>query len=290
MSLIAQKTFDLATISGRYGLPQSYDSVYSGKATESGVSINLAVPVEFSEKSMWYNSVNYFYWNVSDNEEMPVNIASPASIHGIILRTGLVQKFSGDQEIQILFVPRLMSDFQNINGDHYQFGGILMYKKKFSSKLTMGFGAMYNQELFGPYLVPLIDLDWQISERWSITGLLPVYSKIKYKVNERLNLGLAHFGLITTYKLGAPEYAGDYIERQSIDVSFFTRYRLFGDIYVEGRIGQAISRSYTQYAADQKVDFSLPLIGFGDDRIAKNVNFKDGLIVELRLVYSIAVP
>ena len=290
ITLSAQKTFDLMSLSGRYGFPQSYDSVYNGKANEYGAQLNLAVPIEFSDKSMWFNNVSYFYWHVSNDEEMPPDIANPIKIHGIIFRTGLVQKLSRDREIQILFVPRLMSDYRNVDGQHFQFGGIVLFKMKFSEKLTMAFGAMYNQELFGPYLVPLIDLDWQISERWSISGLLPVYSKIKYKINDRLNLGIAHFGLITTYKLGDPAYEGDYIERQSIDVTFFTRYRIGGNIYVEGRFGQALSRNYTQYAADQKVDFSIPLVGFGDARVQKNVTFQDGLIAELRLVYSIDDP
>ena len=154
----------------------------------------------------------------------------------------------------------------------------------------MSFGAMYNQEFFGPYLVPLVNLDWQISERWSIAGLFPVYGKVKYQVNERLSTGLSHFGLITTYRLGDPEYEGDYIERKSIDETLFARYKLGGNFDVEARVGYALGRSYAQYEADQKVDFSLPLIGFGDDRVQKNVSFHDGAIASLRFIYSVPIP
>jgi hypothetical protein len=288
--LSGQKTFDLISVNGRYGLPQNYDSVYNGKATEYGLTVNLAAPVKMSEKSMWFNSVNYFYWHITSDATIPESLANPINIHGLLLRTGLVQKLSRDREIQVLFVPRMMSDFKNVDGTHFQLGGIFLFKKKFSEKLAMGFGAMYNQEAFGPYLVPLIDLDWQISDRWSITGFLPVYSKIKYKINERLNLGLAHFGLVTTYRLGDPSYQGDYIDRRSIDVSFFCRYRVAGNFNLEGRFGYALARSYAQYASDQKVDFSLPLIGIGDDRVMKNVDFRDGVIFELRLVYAVPIP
>ncbi|MEN8187906.1 MAG: DUF6268 family outer membrane beta-barrel protein, partial [Bacteroidota bacterium] len=242
------------------------------------------------EKSIWYNSVNYLYSHVSNEEEIPVGVASPINLHGIIIRTGLYQKLSEDRSIQILFAPRLMSDFNNINGDHFQYGGIVLYEKKISDKLKMGYGAMYNQELFGPYLTPLINLNWQLSNRLSITGLLPVYAKVKYKINDRFTAGISHFGLITTYKLGDSEYEGDYIERKSIDETLFGRYRITGNIYLEGRFGHTFGRSYTQYESDQKVGFSLPLIGFGDDRVQKNVSFKDGWITNLRLVYSIPIP
>jgi hypothetical protein len=289
-SLSAQKTFDLLTVSGRYGFAQPYESVYSGQATELGSMVNLAAPIQLTEKSMWFSSLNYFYWNVENDEKMPADISNPINIHGFIIRTGLIQKLSNDQEIQLLFAPRLMSDLNNIGSGHFQFGGLAMYKKKFSNELTMAFGAMYNQELFGPYLVPLIDLDWQISERWSITGMIPIYSKIKYKVNDKFDFGIAHFGLITSYKLGAPENNGDYIERSSIDVTLYARHKISGNLYVEGRFGQALGRDYAQYAVDQKISFGLPLVSFGDNRTQKNISFGGGLIAELRLVYAVPIP
>ena len=290
INLSAQKTFDLITLSGRNGFSQTYNSDYYGKANEKGVMVNMAVPIKLSEKTMWYSSVNYFYWNVTNDETMPADILNPINIHGIIFRTGFIQKLSNDREIQVLAVPRLMSDLNNVNIDHFQFGGIVMFKKKYSGKLTMSYGAMYNQEFFGPYLVPLVDLDWQLSERLSIVGLLPVYSKIKYKINENFNVGIAHFGLITSYKLGVAVYNGDYMERQSIDLTLFARHKIISNLYIEGRFGHTFGRIFAQYAADQKVDFSLPLVGFGDDRVQKNVSFQDGLIAELRLVYSVPIP
>jgi len=288
-SLLCQETLDVFTLSGRYGFPQSYDSIYKGKATEYGVMAALVAPIKINEKSIWYNSLNYFYFHIGNDEVMPPEIANPIDLHGIILRTGLYQKFSKDRAVQIFLAPRFMSDFKNINGDHFQMGALFLYEKKFRDKLKMGFGAMYNQEFFGPYLVPLVNLDWHISERWSIVGLFPVYGKIKYKVNERFTTGLSHFGLITTYRLGDEAYKGDYIERKSIDESLFARYRFSGNIFLEGRIGYALGRSYAQYEADQKVDFSIPLVGFGDDRIQKNVSFHDGLIASLRFIYNVPI-
>ncbi len=289
-SLSAQKSFDLITLSGRYGFQQPYEETYNGNATEMGSMINLAAPISLSERTMWFTSLNYFYWNVDNDESMPIDICNPINIHGFILRTGIIKRLSNDDELQLLFAPRLMSDLKNISSDHFQWGALAMYKKKFNQRLSMAFGAMYNQELFGSYLVPLVDLDWQLSGKWSITGMLPVYSKIKYKVNDNFDLGIAHFGLITSYKLGAPENNGDYIERSSIDLTAYARHRISGNLFIEGRFGRALGRNYAQYAADQKVSFSLPLVGFGDDRTQNNVKFNDGWIAEVRLVYSVPVP
>ena len=290
ISLLGQETIDIFTVSGRYGFPQSYDSVYIGKAKEYGAMANLVVPIKFSEKTIWYNSVNYLYFHVTNDEDMPIDIANPINLHGIILRTGLYQKFSKDRAIQIFFSPRLMSDFNNIDNNHFQFGGMVMYEKKYSSKLEIGFGALYNQEFFGPYITPLINLNYQLSNRWSIVGLLPVYVKVKYKINDKLSTGISHFGLTSSYRLGELEYNGDYIERNSIDETLFARYHLTKNIHIEGRFGYAFERSYTQYEANQKVDLSIPLFDFGDDRTQKNISFHDGWIFNLRLVYNISIP
>ena len=286
----SQETLDLFTISGRFGFPQSYDSVYKGKANEYGLMIDAKAPIKMSEKSIWYNGLNYFYWHVTNDEEMPEEQMDPVNLHGFILRTGLIQKFSKDRAIQLFLAPRFMSDLHHIDGSHFQMGGLALYQKKFKDHLKMGFGAMFNQEFFGPYLVPLVDLDWKISDKWSIVGLFPVYGKIKYQVNERLSAGWSHFGLITTYRLGAEGYEGDYMERTSIDETLFTRVKFGKNIYAEARFGYALGRSYAQYEADQKVDFSIPLISFGDDRVQKNVSFHDGFIASLRLIYSVPIP
>jgi hypothetical protein len=288
-SLSAQETLDILTISGHFGSPQPYElgSPYTGEARETGAMVNLVVPIVLNEKQIWYNSVNYMQWNVTNNETMSPDIANAINVHGIILRTGLIQKLSNGTSLQILLAPRLMTDFKNIDSKHFQLGGTFIYEKKYHKQLKIGYGVLYNQETFGPNVVPLVNLDWQLSERWSITGLLPIYSKIKYKVNEKLNVGIHHFGLVTSYRLGDEAYQNDYIERRSIDLGLFARYKITGGIHVEGRYGYSFGRSYAQYEENQKIDLALPLATIGDDRIQKNANFNDGTYAHIRLVYAI---
>jgi len=288
-SVFSQERLDIVTLGGTYGFPTPYDSIYQGKGNESGIMASLVAPAELSEKSIWYSSLNYFYWAVNNDEEMPEDIMNPIRVHGFILRTGMIHEIKPGKSLQILFAPRFMTDFKGVNSDHFQIGGIAIYEKQYSEKLKLGFGALFNQEFFGPNLVPLVNLDWKLNERWSIVGLLPVYGKVKYRFSDRLDGGLSHFGLVTTYRLGASEYEGDYIDRRSIDETLYARYQLFGDFFLEARFGYAFGRSYTQYEADQKVDFTLPLISIGDDRIAKDASIHDGVIGSLRLVYSISL-
>jgi hypothetical protein len=149
---------------------------------------------------------------------------------------------------------------------------------------------MINKEFFGPYLVPIVNLDWKITDKFGISGLLPVYAKIKYKATERFTLGISHFGLMTTFGLNNPDYEEDYLERQSIDLALFFNYRIAKNMFLEARVGKPLGRCYKQYAGDQKVDFAIPLATFGDDRVVKNVDFEDGIFCEFRFIYSIEIP
>ncbi len=64
--LFAQERLDLFTLAGTYGFPTAYDSIYQGKGTETGFMASAVAPVVLSEKSIWYSSLNYFYWGVDN--------------------------------------------------------------------------------------------------------------------------------------------------------------------------------------------------------------------------------
>lgn len=283
----AQSSLDLVTVSGRYGFSQQAGEPIKGENSEYGGLINIKVPLVFSEKTIWYNNLTYVYSFVQTDASLGVDIANPINVSGIILQTGLVQTLNETQKIQLLLAPRFMSDFENTTKENWQFGGIALFENRYNENLMLRFGALYNTEQFGPSLTPLVHVEWELSPRWSISGMLPIYAKVNYKVDENLTTGFSHFALITSYRLGNLAYENDYIERTSIDLTLFARQRLLDNIFIEGRFGYAVGRSYTQYAQDQKVDFRLMIINFGDNRVVKNEMMKGGPIANLRLVYNL---
>ena len=285
--LKAQSSLDLVTISGRYGFAQQAGEPVSGNNSEIGSLINVKIPIVLSNKSVWYSSVTYVSSFVESDAMLPAEIANPINIHGFILQTGLVQTLNDKQKIQLLFAPRFMSDFENTTNDNWQFGGVALFENRYSDDLMLRFGALYNTEQFGPSLTPLLHVDWKISSKWSVSGMLPIYAKVNYKVNENLSTGFSHFALITSYRLGNLAYENDYIERTSIDLTLFARQRMFDNMHIEGRFGYAVGRKYAQYAQDQKVDFRLMIINFGDNRVVKNEMMRGGPIANLRLVYNL---
>lgn len=149
---------------------------------------------------------------------------------------------------------------------------------------------MYNGEIAGPLVVPLVDVDWKFAPRWSITGLLPVYGKVNFKLNDRTTTGVNFFGLVTSYTLSDAHYANDYMERTSIDITAFAKWKVVKNIFIEGRIGYALARNYKQYHKDETVDLKISIFKIGDDR-GEPINpiFNDGPIINARLVYSLPI-
>lgn len=296
--IASQSHLELMTLSGTYGFPTYYESPYQDqKARPRGFLVNIKAPVPFSDYNVWFNQITYTSFNIENEIPMPPGIANPIRLHSFILQSGYFKKFGRslekrmfgtdvDKGLLILFAPRFMTDFRNADGKNFQFGGIILYQKVFSERLFMRFGGLYHQELGGPYLVPIVETEWLISSRWTLAGQWPISGKLKYRVNDNLSAGISHFGLITSYRLGHPDYDGDYIERTSIDLSLFARIRVVGNFHLEGRFGYALGRSYKQYAADQTVPFRITILKFGDDRVYKNSLFDPGIVVNLRLVYD----
>ncbi len=287
---IAQETIDILSISGQYGLPQEYNPQLSEKAQETVGLLNLRIPVVFSDRTIWYSDFTYTYSSVTNGLTLAGDIANPIELHGLVLQTGLVQRIDETRAFQLLFVPRFMSDFKNPGSDAWQFGGVALYEKKYSDNLRMRFGVMYNGEMAGPLIVPLVDVDWKFAPKWSITGLLPVFGKVNYKLSDRTTTGVSFFGLVTSYALSDEQYANDYMERTSIDITAFAKWNVIKNVFLEGRIGYAFARNYKQYHKDEMVDLKISIFKIGDDRETPiNPIFNDGPIINARLVYSLPI-
>lgn len=286
----AQPAIDLFTVSGFSGMPAAYYQPLTGKARESGSLINLKLPIVTSQKTIWYNDLTYSRYTITtDLDPEPDDQITALRLHAFIFQTGIVRKLNDRSGIQFLVVPRYTTDFNGGDRKSWQLGAIALYEHRAHERLMMRYGTMYNGELFGPLLVPLVYLEWTINDRWNITGLMPINLKVNYTLTERLITGFSHFGFITTYRLGQEEFKTNYIERNSIDETVFVRWKMMGNLHLETRMGYSLSRVYEQYEESQKMKLRIALIRIGDDRELKNVNFNSGPIASIRLVYALPI-
>ncbi|MCK5168985.1 MAG: hypothetical protein KAQ75_03820, partial [Bacteroidales bacterium] len=194
-TLFAQNRFDVFYVSGNYNFMNT-TPVNNDKNFETVIMSNLSLPIVLKDSSIWYTSVDYQYFSMN-NEYLStdVNPIETFNLHGFLIRTGYIHKFNSKQSLQVLFVPRYMSDFNASFSKSLQLGGIVMYEKVKNDNYTWRVGVIYNQEFFGTYIVPVFYLDWNMTSKIKVKGLLPVYGKVFMQPSEKLSYGLHFIGL-----------------------------------------------------------------------------------------------
>jgi len=166
---------------------------------------------------------------------------------------------------------------------------LVMYERIKNENFTYRLGVMYNQEFFGTYIVPVFYLDWNLGNNFKINGLIPIYGKVFYQPSQNFSTGLHFIGLTTTYRINEENYENYYIDRRSIDLSWFANTHVWDNFYLEGRLGYSLSKDYGLFEEDDKITLGLPLVNIGDDRTRQNSEFGSSMFVHLKLVYSIPV-
>lgn len=288
-TIFAQNRFDIFSVSGNTNFMQT-TTTNSNNNYETVFMSNLSLPIVLKNSSIWYTSIDYQYFAMN-NEYLSSDVhpIKKFNLHGVILRTGYIHKFNSKQSLQILFAPRYMSDANASFSKSLQLGGILMYEKVKSENYTWRVGVLYNQEFFGTYIVPVFYLDWNITSKLKIKGLLPVYGKIYMQPSEKLSYGLHFIGLTTTYRLNEKDFENYYIDRRSIDLSLFTNIHVWDNIFFEARAGYSLSRDYGLFAENDKIDLGLPLLNIGDNRVRNNNEFGGSPFIHVKLIYSIPI-
>lgn len=63
-----------------------------------------------------------------------------------------------------------------------QAGGAILSTFTKNENLKYKFGLYGNAEFFGPYILPLLGIDWNINQRLNLFGILPSYMTLEYKI------------------------------------------------------------------------------------------------------------
>lgn len=139
-------------------------------------------------------------------------------------------------------IPRLSSDLKNISGSDFQAGTFVLNSFKKSEVLKYKFGVYYNSEYFGFFMLPLAGIDWNISSRVNLFGVLPGSMNFEYKIIP----GQVHGGLSFRSITNSFRYEnGSYLRIQD------NQLKLYCDLYFAKRLvlnmeaGRSLSRKHT---------------------------------------------
>jgi len=105
-------------------------------------------------------------------------------------------KFTG------LIIPKIAgADIGSPLSDVFQLGVYSLFTVTQSDKFRYKFGLYYNREFFGNFFIPLVGIDWKVSDRFTIYGTLPNSMKFSYAVApSRVNAGIAFRSMTRSFR------------------------------------------------------------------------------------------
>ena len=99
-------------------------------------------------------------------------------------------------------IPRWNGNASDVFKNSFQMGGSLLAVYKRSTDLTYRFGVYYNSEFFGPFIIPLVGIDWKISNKDNLFGVLPQILTYEHKVSDRFYWGAVYRMFNNSYRIG----------------------------------------------------------------------------------------
>lgn len=250
-SVFAQPFIDIAGFNYQRGFPLKNSD--ANHLTTHFNQTFLNVPLKLDSDFIVLNPM-YENLNVRLNE-------SQFTLHSVSLPVSLLHQWKNQKwKTAFVFIPRMMSDKENaFKNDSYQWGGavLMIYKKKPTFKYK--FGVYYNSEFFGPFILPLLGIDWNVDNKLNIFGVLPGSMNIEYKLNPgKLHIG-ASFKSITN---SCRWKENKFIRINDNHLKFFADIYIFKKHVISLEAGHSVFRKYQNgirmNGENNMIDFNVP--------------------------------
>jgi len=268
----AQPYFDVANI--QYQLSPDA-SLYGKNRTPLEIrnlsaGINLPVKVFKSDVILLNPSFEY------NGLDLHHGVSHDHDLYGASFALSYVKQWKKPEWKTVLVsVNRINSHLQQVTVNHYQPGGAVLMIYERSKKIRYKLGIYYNAEFFGAFVLPLAGVDWMISDRLILHGIVPRNLTLEYKLTPFLYVGAGWKAVTSSYRY-ASAHPHDYIKIEE------NQFRLFTDIYASNRIvcnfeaGHSLLRKYNKRSEAQR------LAGF-----SSNLGVNEGWLIKVGLYYRV---
>jgi hypothetical protein len=172
-----------------------------GKSQNVNAFINF--PIIVNDKNYLGGRINY-----TNNQFENISDLFDKNLTGIATNLIWSNKLNDKKRLILACNIGIYSDFKDISASDFRFGAASVYSVLHSSKLSSGVGLAFMKQFTGYQLNPLFQIDYVINERWLLSGLIPLKSKLTYKICEHLNWTNELFGNVESYRL-SQKYLGN---------------------------------------------------------------------------------
>ncbi len=194
-SVYAQPYIDILNIHGQWSNPGNRTSDDSLKKEIRYFSIDCTVPIKI-KKDVLVLSPFLADIQLSGSEVNSIVARS------IALPLGFVKQWKNERiKTSFVLISRVNKDPEiSFTNNAVQWGGVVLHTIQKHDRLKFKFGLYYNSEFFGPFFMPLAGIDWKVSDRLNIFGVLPGSMNLEYLLRKWIHIGLAYRSYTNSFR------------------------------------------------------------------------------------------
>jgi hypothetical protein len=281
----AQDYVDLLKIG--YGQTFNNDFVDTSESTSvSSFDVDLTVPVVINSKHAFITGVSFS----RNNLQLAPN-AKNTSLYSTLLKLGVASTYNDTWSSTIVLLPKIASDYTNISGDDFYFGGFGLLKYQKSEHLKYRFGIYASTEAFGFFTTPIIG--WYYlspNNKFEMDVSLPIAVDINY-TSGTLTYGIDYYGIGRSFRLyNDAEESSAYVDVSSLEFASYIQFNaLEKSVLLRAKFGYS-SNNYEVYSANDEIDLGLSAFAFGDDRTQLNPDISGGFFARIEAIYRFNLP
>lgn len=279
-----QNYFDILNLTYTNTPPNDFE-ISNTQSTVEELALKLNFPIIINEQTTLLTGLfaNKTKLNLDAN-------MSSSNLNVLGLNLGINKSFNDKWSTTFMVFSKIASDKIKLSNDNLQLAFLSLFTNKKHNNLKYRYGLYANTEKYGLIVVPIFGLYYlSTNKKFEANLNLPITGDINYKINKKTWIGMRFDGLGTTYNLNDQSYSanGAYVSKTSNELVSYLRFKLSKSIYLNTKVGYAISRNYKVFDSKDKIDFALSSFYFGDNRTQLNERFKDGAIFKFELLYRL---
>ena len=280
----SQNYFDIVNLTYTNTPPNDFE-ISNSQTTVEEFALELNFPIIINEKTILLTGL------FANKTRVNLDVNMPSSNLNVLgLNFGINKTFNDKWSSIFMIFSKIASDKIKLSNDNLQLGFLSLFTNKKRDDLKYKYGVYANTEKYGLIIVPVFGLYYvSPNKKFEANLNLPIFADINFKMSDKFWLGMKFDGLGTTYNLNEQNYSvnGAYVSKTSNELVSYLRFKLSKSLYINTKVGYAISRNYEVYDANDKIDLALGSIYFGDNRTQLNERFKDGAIFKVELFYRL---
>jgi Domain of unknown function (DUF6268) len=245
---------------GLFNLSYSYTKLKSADTSKNVKTLDsyLTLPLLQNDHSQLFGTIAYRkVWLDNFGNDYP------SQVYGTSVRMAYQTNLNENRQLRIFAQLGIYSDYKNVSSNDWRYTTGLEYIMQKPDDYRFGFGIAYAKQFYGNQIIPLIEFDKQLSERWKIDGIFPVNPKLEYKINNRSSTGIELNIDVNTYRFNSADNEGQYLKTSGYNFSLLYKYKIFKNWSINAKVGASANQQFGIYNQSDNSTWTLIAIPLG---------------------------